>query len=81
MPVLHSLPDHGFFPVAWHNYINQLNSTPFHLRVMLALYAYSPFLKFRLKDNPYYLLLTRFTLAEGALLLLDAGAFLVDALT
>lgn len=48
---------------------------------MLPLYTYSPFLKLSEKDIPHYLLLMRFTLAEGALLLLDTGTFLVDAFT
>jgi len=58
-----------------------LGHVPSHSAAVLALRLYSLFLKSCHKTHCRYLLLTRFTLAEGALLLLDTGAFLVDVLT
>lgn len=64
------------FTAACHNYIHQ-PTTPYCSTLELYQHHMPP-PRFR---YPRYLLLRRFTLAEGALLLLDTGAFLVDAFT
>lgn len=69
-------------PTARHAYVTQParpRTGPFSSYVRTGLY--SPFLKSCHETHRRYLLLMRFTLAEGGLLLLDAGAFLVDVLT
>ena len=58
-----------------------LGHAPPQSAATLAPHLYSLFLKSCHKTHRRYLLLLRFTLAEGGLLLLDTGAFLVDVLT